>query len=423
MKNPKKTYSLRHFDDVGAVPIYDRANAFMAIFEDLIKKGLTIKRVVHSPAGSHVTIADNITGERKPMLMFGSNNYLGLANHPEIQERMKKYIRQYGVGLGGPPLLNGTTALHKALESRISALKKMEETMLFTSGFGANMGMIPALAGRQDTLIADKFCHASIITAIQQTKSRSYRFKHNDMADLERALAQAGEAGSVNTFVVVEGVYSMDGDMAPLDRICALTRRYGAFLIVDDAHGTGVIGKNGRGTAEHFGVEGEIDLLMGTFSKTLASSGGFVCGRRPLIELLRFYAKTYFFSASAPPVLVAQILAGLDIMETYPELRSALMNNVAYVVNSLNDAGFNVTTDSAIIPVYVPEKADIRAISRRLEDAGIFINHIEYPAVPANRQRFRVSVMSTHTRTDMDRLINAFIEVYNSLGLMKDRPA
>lgn len=422
MKNPKKTFSLRHFERVGAVPVYERANAFMAFFEDQIQKGLTVKRVVHTPAGSHVTIRDNITGELKPVVMFGSNNYLGLANHPEIQERMTAYTEQYGIGLGGPPLLNGTTALHKLLESRIAELKGTDETLLFTSGFGANTGMIAALAGKHDTLIVDNLCHASIITASQQIKSRCYRFKHNDMADLEKALSRAQKEGSVNRFVVVEGIYSMDGDMAPLDRVYELTRRYDGFLIVDDAHGTGIIGTTGGGTAEHFGLEGKIDLIMGTFSKALASSGGFVCGKRPLIELLRFYAKTYFFSAAAPPVLVAQVLAGLDIMAANPALRTTLMDNVAYIVNGLNQAGFQVSTDSAIIPVYVPENADIRAISRQLEEAGIFINHIEYPAVPANRQRFRISVMATHTKTDMDRLINGFVDVYKRLGLMEDQP-
>ncbi|MDY6906242.1 MAG: aminotransferase class I/II-fold pyridoxal phosphate-dependent enzyme [Thermodesulfobacteriota bacterium] len=421
MKNPKKTISLRHFDRIGPVPVYERSDTFLAFFEDQIQKGLTVKRVVQSPAGSHVTIRDNISGELKPLVMFGSNNYLGLANHPELQQRMAVYTDQYGFGLGGPPLLNGTTELHQLLERRIAELKGGEETLLFTSGFGANTGMITALAGKHDTLIVDNLCHASIISASKQTKSRCYRFRHNDMADLEHALRRAGSDGSVNIFVVVEGVYSMDGDLAPLDKVYELTRRYGAFLIVDDAHGTGVTGKNGRGTAELFGLEGKIDLVVGTFSKALASSGGFVSGKRSVIELLRFYAKTYFFSAAAPPLLVAQVLAGLDIMAAYPALQTALLDNVAYIVNGLNSSGFDVHTDSAIIPVYVPEKADIRAISRQLEEAGVFVNHIEYPAVPASSQRFRISVMATHTKADMDRLINGFVDVYERLGLMENR--
>ena len=343
--------TMKDFMALGEIPLEQKASAFSMCMRDELGKGLTVMREVVGVADHVVDVKDHITGCIRRMIMFGSNNYLGLANDPDVVERMNEYIKEYGWGLGGPPMLNGTTGLHRKLERGLSELKGCEDTMLFSSGFAANLGWSNALVGKQDALIMDELSHASIVYGSKSIRGASYKFEHNDMDALRDALQRADAEGKVNKIVVVEGVYSMDGDMAPLDRVYEVTKSHGGFLVVDDAHGTGVMGANGRGTPEIFGLEGKIDLVMGTFSKSLASCGGFISGRREIIDYLRFFARTYFFSAALPPASIAGVFAALEIMQEKPELRLRLKRNVEYVVEKLNRIGVKVHTDSAIIPV------------------------------------------------------------------------
>jgi len=389
-----------------SLTVCERAGAFAQFLERELDDGLLVAREVTGPMDREVTVRDAATGRERAMLMFGSNNYLGLANHPYVLAKVRETLDQFGAGLGGPPLLNGTMALHRRAEQRLSELKRMESALIYSSGYSANVGWIGALVGRKDVVVLDELNHASIFDGLRASKATILTFAHNSASDLDRTLTSAREKSPVNLFVIVEGVYSMDGDVAPLDRLVPVCKKHGAFIALDDAHGTGVLGAEGRGTAELFGVENEIDLVMGTFSKAFAASGAFVATTRDVVDYLRFFSRPYFFSASMPPVTLAILHAGLDVLEREPERRRRLHDNVRYLVRSLRAIGIETSSQSAIVPIHVGR--NIRAISQRMHQAGIFVNAVEYPAVPKGRERFRVSVMSTHTREDIDRLVDGF---------------
>ena len=263
-----------------------------------------------------------------------------------------------------------------------------------------------------DVVLYDAYSHASFCDGIKMAGVQSFRFPHNDVRRLQRLFDLQENQSKHDVFVGVEGVYSMDGDVAPLDQLVPLCRSHGAFLVVDDAHGTGVMGQHGRGTAEHFGVEGDIDITMGTFSKTFAGTGGFIAASKPIIDYMRYFARSYMFSASLPPVAIATVLAGLDVLENEPELISRLRMNVQYAAEGLRSLGFDVNPQAGIIPLRVPIGMNIRRTAYRFHQLGIFMNSIEFPAVPVSQQRFRISLMSTHTTKDIDVLLAAVEEVW-----------
>jgi glycine C-acetyltransferase len=300
-------------------------------------------------------------------------------------------------------------------------MKGTEAALLFSSGYNANVGLVVGLAQKQDLVLYDAYSHASFCDGLRLAGVPSMHFEHNAVSELERLLQLESVRACGDLFVGVEGVYSMDGDLAPLDRIVPLCERYGATLILDDAHGTGVMGERGRGTAEHFGLDGAIPLTMGTFSKTFAVTGGFVAGPSPLINYLRFFARSYMFSASLPPVVVATVLAGMDVIEHESWLLEDLRRNVAYAAESLRQAGFDVTPQAAIIPLRVPDWMDIRHAGRLFHERGIFVNSVEYPAVPKAEQRFRISMMATHRREDIDRLVEAAQAVWKVMRTVRPR--
>jgi glycine C-acetyltransferase len=369
-------------------------------------------RCITTPAGREVEIADAYTGETKKMLMFGSNNYLGLANHPYVKTKVHEAINNFGVGIGGPPLLNGYSSLHRELEVRLAALKGAEDAMIFSSGYGANVGLVSGLMNSESIVIYDSYSHASFCDGIKMSGAQSYVFSHNNLDMLERRIKNIRMINNKDIFVGVEGVYSMDGDLAPLDKIVGLCKKYNACLIVDDAHGTGVMGQYGRGSAEHFNVHGKVDITMGTFSKSFSVTGGFVTGPGSIINYLRFFARSYMFSASLAPVVVATVLAGLDVLENEPELLESLRINMSYAAARLNASGFEAYDNSPIFPLIAPEWMDIRKAGYEFHKRGIFVNSIEYPAVPLSQQRFRISIMATHTKEDIDRMIDAVNEVF-----------
>ncbi len=371
----------------------------------------SMRRIV-SPADRQVVVIDPYTGAKKEMLMFGSNNYLGLANHPYVCAQVERAIREYGIGVGGPPLLNGYTELHCRLEERLAAFKRAEACLIFSSGYGANVGLVTGLLGNSDAIVYDAYSHASFCDGLKMAGQHGIRFPHNDMEALRELLARHQTNG--DTYVGVEGVYSMDGDLAPLDQIVRMKSDREFIILLDDAHGSGVMGESGRGTAEYFGVEGKIDITMGTFSKAFGVTGGFVTASKPIVDFLRYFSRSYMFSASLPPVVIAAVLGGLDVLDREPELLARLHANIRYAHKRLEALGFHLTSPSPILPLRVPEGMDIRRAARRFHDRGIFVNSIEYPAVPLSQQRFRASLMALHTREDIDRLIDTVDEVWES---------
>jgi len=368
-------------------------------------------REVVSAHDREVIVFDRYTGEYKKMLMFGSNNYLGLANHPYVKRKVKQTIDSMGVGIGGPPILNGYTKLHRQLEERLSALKKTEDTLLFSSGYAANVGMITALVKPENVLLFDEYSHASFYDGLKMLGGNKQLlikpFKHNNLAELKDLLDEYSKITKKQIFVGVEGVYSMDGDTAPLDKITALCKTYKAVLMLDDAHGTGVVGRNGHGTTEKYGVEGDVDIIMGTFSKVFAVTGGFISSSKPVVNYMRYFARSSMFSASLPPVIVSAVLAGLDVLENEKHLLTRLHENVDYTAKNLNNIGLPVNPEAAIITLMTPQHMNISKASRCFHERGIFINSVEFPAVPPNKQRFRISITANHTLADLDRLVES----------------
>lgn len=367
-------------------------------------------RPVHSKAGREVSIIDP-QGRTREMLMFGSNNYLGLANHPHVVQQVTAAIRDFGIGVGGPPLLNGYTSVMRKLEERLSALKGTEDTMIFSSGYNANVGLISGLCNSRDIILADEYSHASFFDGVKMIRGNCYKFKHNGVMELEDLLKKHNKE-NVNLFVAVEGVYSMDGDIAPLDRVVPLCKKYGATLLVDDAHGTGVLG-NGGGVHDHFKLPVGEDIILGTFSKAFAVNGGFISASRPVINYLRLMARSYMFSASLPPVTISAVLAGIEVIEKEPWRVQKLRENVAYAAEKLMRFGLACEPQAAIIALKVPPEVNIRNLARQFNEEGIFVNAVEYPAVPLNKQRFRISLMTDHTTEDIDRLVETVEMIWN----------
>ena len=388
---------------------------FDSFIEELLRnKQMLHLRVISSPADREVKVFDAYTGEIRSMLMFGSNNYLGLANHPYVKEFVFKMVQKYGAGIGGPPLLNGYTTLHHELEERLAHFKGAEDVLIFSSGYGANVGLVSALMNNEDLVVYDSYSHASFHDGIKMSGAQAVHFSHNDIELLTQTLERTKSMSFKDRFVGVEGVYSMDGDISPLDKIVPICKRNNAILILDDAHGTGVMGVTGSGTAEHFGLDNEVDITMGTFSKTFAVTGGFVAASKSIINYLRFFARSYMFSASLPPTVVATVLAALDVMEKEPGLTIRLKENINYTAQCLKQLGFQANSLTPIFPLKVPINMNIRNASYEFHKKGIFINSIEYPAVPKSQQRFRVSIMATHTKEDIDKLMDTITEIWRN---------
>jgi 8-amino-7-oxononanoate synthase len=353
----------------------------------------------------------------RELVMLGSNNYLGLANHPEVKEAAAVALAMYGTGAAGSRLLNGTLDLHLELEARLADFTRREAVLTFPTGFQVNLGVLSSLLGRRDVAVLDSLDHACIIDGCRLGFGRTLKYRHNDMADLEHKLGKVPEKSGA--IVVVDGVFSMEGDVAPLPEIVALARRFAARVMVDDAHGLGVFGENGRGTPEAFGVESDVDLLMGTFSKALATVGGFVAGSAAVIDHLRHTARSCVFSAASPPASVAAALKAIEIVEREPERRKQLWENTLYMKRELAALGFD-TGDSAspVIPVVVGSDDEAYAMVIRLQHEGVFANPVVSPAVPAGRAMIRTSYMATHTREHLDRALDAFARVGRELGVI-----
>ena len=390
-----------------------RGSDFLLFIHDLKrKKEHTFFRLITSSPGREVTIKEEHGNEEHKMLLFASNNYLGLGNNSYVKKKVEEAINTYGTGLGGPAILNGYTHLMKELEQRLAKLKHQEDCMIFSAGYNANLGFVSGLVRKNDLVIYDELSHASLYDALKLGNAKGISFKHNDLADLERKLAKYSTTVNGTIFVCMEGVYSMDGDISPLSQMIPIIKKYGAISMLDDAHGMGVLGWNGGGTAEHYGVSKEIDISMGTFSKSLAGTGGFLAARKEIINYLRYFARPYMFSASLPPMTLAAVLAGLDVIEKEPRLREQLRENVKYANKMLSSFGLVAKNETPIIAILVPEWMNIRKANSIIHEKGIFLNAIEYPAVPLNMQRFRISLMAQHTKEDIKKLAKVIEDVW-----------
>jgi 8-amino-7-oxononanoate synthase len=347
----------------------------------------------------------------KRLIMVGSNNYLGLTHHPRVLEAAEAASRRYGTGCTGSRFLNGTLDLHEKLEADLAAYTGFESALVMSTGYQTNLGIIQSLVGREDTVLVDKLDHASILDGCQMSQGETVRFRHNDTADLDQELEHLSNKKG-GTLIAVDGVFSMEGDIAPLPALIAVAKKHGARLFVDEAHSLGVLGPNGAGAVDHFGVQEDVDLVMGTFSKSFASIGGFVASDEVVIHYLKHHARALMFSAAMPPYAVATVHAALKIIQDEPERRVNLLKNADYLRDGLKNLGFDTaTSETPIIPVVIGDFMKTFQFWRGLYDNGVFANCVVAPAVPPNACRIRTSLIATHTTAQLDRVLDVFAKV------------
>ena len=356
-----------------------------------------------------------INGQRK--VMVGSNNYLGLTHHPQVLEAAQTALRRYGSGCTGSRFLNGTIDLHERLEERLARFLNQEAALVFSTGFQANLGVLATLVGRDDHIFSDKLNHASIVDGARLAYGTVHRYPHGDLRTLERELARTpSEAGKL---IVTDGIFSMEGTIVDLPGIMQLAEFYGAEVLVDDAHSFGVLGQAGGGTAQHFGMEDRISLIMATFSKSLASIGGVVAGPEDVIHYLKHHARSLIFSASSPPASIAAVLAALDVIEAEPERREQLWHNTRRMQEGLRALGYDIgSSETPIVPVQIGSLERMLEFWKVLFDAGVFTNPVTPPAVPENSCRLRISLMATHTDQHIDFVLDAFATIGRKMAVI-----
>ena len=368
-------------------------------------------RVIESDQDTEVLI------NGKKVLMFGSNSYLGLTCHPKVKEAAKKAIDKYGTGCAGSRFLNGTLDIHIELEAKLAKLVNKEEALCYSTGFQVNQGVISCLTGRNDYVILDELDHASIIEGSRLTFAKTMKFAHNDMIDLERKLKRC-EPDKIK-LIVVDGIFSMEGDIINLPEIVRLSEKYHASIMVDDAHSLGVLGKNGSGTASHFGLTSKVDLIMGTFSKSMASLGGFIAADKSVINFIKHNSRSLIFSASMTPSSTATVLAAIEIMEKEPERIQHLWDLTHYAQTEFKSLGFETgKSESPIIPLFIRDDMKALKMTRMLLDEGIFVNPVVSPAVPKEDCLIRFSLMATHTYKQVDTAIEKISAVAKKLGVL-----
>ena len=354
----------------------------------------------------------------KKVLMFGSNCYTGLVNDPRIKEAAIEATKKYGTGCAGSPFLNGTLDLHKKLEARLAEYMGKEDVMIYSTGFGVNLGVVSSLTGREDYILWDEQDHASIIEGRRLSFSQQLKYKHNDMESLEKQL-QRCEPDRVK-LIVTDGVFSMEGDVANLPEIVRLAKKYNASIMVDEAHGIGVFGRGGRGTCDHFGVTDDVDLVMGTFSKSFASLGGFIATDKEITNFLRHHSRSYIFTASITPASTAAALKALDIMEQEPERQEHLWKLTDFALDGFRNMGCEIGhTSTPIIPLFIRDDFKTFKITRELFDEGLFVNPVVTPAVAPQDTLIRFSLMATHTKEQVEYALEKFEKVFRNNGIIK----
>ena len=369
-------------------------------------------RTIESPMDGHVTI------DGRSLLNFCANNYLGLANHPRLRTAVKEAVDRYGVGPGAVRTIAGTMSLHIQLEEKLAAFKRAEACITLQSGFTANLATIPALVGKGDVIFSDELNHASIIDGSRLSRANVVRYAHNDVADLRRKIAETTEYG--RRLIVTDGVFSMDGDIAPLDKICEVAEAHDILLMVDDAHGEGVLGEGGRGIVDHFGLHGRVDVEVGTLSKAFGVMGGLVAGKKSIIDWLRQRGRPFLFSSALTVPDTAACLAAVELLQESTELVDRLWSNAALFKKEMQAMGFNTgVTQTPIVPVMLGEAALAQKFSQRLFEEGVFAMAIAYPTVPQGKARIRVMNSAAHSQNDLEVALDTFGRVGKELGVIQ----
>jgi glycine C-acetyltransferase len=373
------------------------------------------ERIITSPQDAEITIAGG-----KKVLNFCANNYLGLSSHPKVVEAAKATIDSHGFGLSSVRFICGTQDIHKELENKISEFLGTEDTILYAAAFDANAGVFEPILGPEDAIISDSLNHASIIDGVRLCKAMRYRYEHNNMEDLEKKLQDAKLAGAKEMMIVTDGVFSMDGTIAQLDKIVALAEKYGSLVMSDECHSTGFMGKTGRGVHEHCGVMGKLDIITGTLGKALGgASGGFTSGRKEIIALLRQRSRPYLFSNTLAPSITGASIAVLDLLSETTELRDRLESNTTYFREKMNAAGFDIKPGShPIVPVMLYDAVLSQKMAEKLLEKGIYVIGFYYPVVPKGQARIRVQISAGHEQAHLDQAIAAFIEAGKELGVI-----
>lgn len=394
------------------VDIFDKCHTFTRAEEAMAMGVYPYFTPIQEVRGNKVVV------DGQEMIMVGSNNYLGLLDHPKVEKAARDAIERYGVATCGSRFLNGTLDIHVELEDRLARFMKKEAALTFSTGFQTNQGIISTLVCNGDAVITDKMDHASIIDACRLSYGDVYKYKHNDMEDLERVLASI--PGDVGKLIVIDGVFSMEGDLTNLPDLIPIARKYDARVMVDDAHGLGVMGEHGRGTAEHFGLEEDVSLVMGTFSKSFASLGGFVAGDKKVISYIKHHARALIFSASITPASVATALATLDIIESEPERRHRLWQITEKMKTGFENMGYDTgPTQTPIIPIMIGYDEMTFLLWKLLRESGVFCNPVIFPAVPKNQALIRTSYSASHSDEELDMVLNAFEQCGKQLGLIQ----
>jgi 8-amino-7-oxononanoate synthase len=403
-----------------AVPTTPSA-ATVALFDKC--RGFTRAREAQAaglyPYFTPITAAEDtvVTIHGKTKVMMGSNNYLGLTHHPKVLEAAQAALHKYGSGCTGSRFLNGTLDLHEELEAKLATFLKKDACIVFSTGYQANLGLVTGLVDRDEVAYLDKLDHASIVDGAMMSRAQVVRFNHGDLVGLEKKLQAADRA--TGAMIIVDGIFSMEGDIADLPTLAPLAKQYGAALAVDDAHSIGVLGPTGAGTAEHFGLTDQVDLIVGTFSKSLASIGGFVAGDEYVIHYLKHHARPLIFTAALPASNTAGVLAALEILQSEPERRAALWANTKRLADGLKSLGFDIgPSETPIVPVLIGPLDKTLVVWRKLFDAGVFTNPVVPPAVPPSQCRLRASVMATHTAEQVDFALEAFAALGKSAGVI-----
>ncbi len=365
---------------------------------------------------TRVTVKNRKNGKLVDLLNLASYNYLGISYRPEVKQAAIAAIEKYGLGASGSPILSGTLDIHKELEDSVASFKDKEAAILFPTGYSANVGFISALMRAGDSILLDQYSHASIVDGAILAKSKTTFFRHNNPMDLERKLLKC----TGKKLVVVEGVYSMDGDVCALPEIVEVAKRHGARILIDEAHSTFLFGQNGRGVAEHFGLDKEVDFHLGTFSKSLGGQGGFVCGSKDLIDYVNAFGRSRFFSCNLAPMIAAGLKAGLEIAENEPELRAKLWSNVAYMRRRFAEEGIDIgKSTSQVMPVLINNDARVFAVAEKIQDRGLYLQPVTYPAVPKHKSRLRISISAAHTEAELEFATQTIGSVLREEGIIQ----
>jgi glycine C-acetyltransferase len=371
---------------------------------------------VESAPATKVRVRNGKTGEARELVNLASYNYLGISYRPEVKQAAADALLRYGLGASGSPILSGTFDIHVELARAMADFKEKEAAVLFPTGYSANVGFISALMRSGDHIFCDQYSHASIVDGAILAKSKTVFFRHNNPMDLERKLG--GVRGK--KLVVVEGVYSMDGDVCVLPEIVDVAKRHGARILIDEAHSTFLFGQNGRGVAEHFGLEDEVDFHLGTFSKSLGGQGGFVVGSKDLMDYVTGFGRSRFFSCNLAPAVAAGLLAGVRIVENEPQLRARLWSNVAYFRRRFAEEGIDIgKSTSQVIPVMVNNDAKVFAVAEKIQDGGLFLQPVTYPAVPKHKSRLRISVSAAHSESELETAVQVIARVLREEGICR----